>query len=431
MSLTWADLGFKANPFFLKSITSSSEMKFFGDRDSETKEMLAKIKQSSLPFVLEGDVGSGKTTLLAKVANELIGDDGAKLKVNKCLLVIVNSEEIIEDDFTKFAYNYLTYFILTDSRCEDIRNKINKSLNVTEIPTELVKLDERGSTLRKRINMPVMGFEQLVAFITDGGNVIFALDDLDKIYESKKREELVKRWRHSVQEIPGISTIYVGNYGTDGLLRGVPGFFAHAPLEMHPIKMEDLKSILDLRIRILSNNKFQNIDAFLNNEVWNLIHEANRGERLRWTLQILSRVMEEYINEQTNTNDIKMPICYSVLKKYIEQISEKALIVPDHLKPIINRLIDLFQPSMKKLTIDNLTKDDWKSIGVWRNHNKLIGAKVDIDDAIENLPEAPQTIGLYLGDLEKKGLLASRTIQRKKYYLPADDFMLFLRLRAG
>lgn len=427
MPVTWNELGFNKNPFFLESITKSNEMKFFGDRDSETKEILAKIKQSSLPFVLEGDAGSGKTTLLAKVANELIGDDGAKLKDNKCLLVIVNSEKIIGDDLTKFAYSSLIYFILTDNRCEDIRRRINTG-NITGIPPELVNVDKQASDLRKRFEMPVMGFEQLVVFVTYGGKVIFALDDLDKIYESEKKEELVKRWRHSVQEIPGISTIYVDNYGTDGFLKGVPGFFAHAPLEMHPIKKDDLRSILDLRIKYLSEDKFKNIDTFLSDDVWGLIHKVNRGERLRWTLQTLSRVFEEYMNSLTSVNDLKMPISYSVLKGYIEKNSEKALTVPSNLIPITNRLVEIFQKSIDKLTTEKLTDDDWKLFGVWRNHDKLIGAEVSVDSVIEKLPDAPQTVGTYLGELEKKRLLASRTIQRRKYYLPADDLMLFLKV---
>ena len=90
MSVTWADLGFDRNPFFLEALTSSGELKFFGDRDSEIADMLAKITQKSIPFVLEGDVGSGKTTLLANISNELVGADGEKLGKNKCLLVIVN-----------------------------------------------------------------------------------------------------------------------------------------------------------------------------------------------------------------------------------------------------------------------------------------------------------------------------------------------------
>jgi hypothetical protein len=137
------------------------------------------------------------------------------------------------------------------------------------------------------------------------------------------------------------------------------------------------------------------------------------------------------MNSLSSVNDLKIPISYSVLKEHIDKNSKKALNVPSNLITITNRLVEIFNSSIDKLTNEKLSDDEWKSFGVSRNHNKLIGAEVVVDGVIEKLPEAPQTIGSYLGELEKMRLLASRTIERRKYYLPADDFMLFLKINAG
>jgi Cdc6-like AAA superfamily ATPase len=429
MSVTWKDLGFDINPFFLEALTSSRELEFFGDRDSETADMLAKITQKSIPFVLEGDVGSGKTTLLANVSNELVGSDGAKVKKNKCLLVIVNSENVIEKDLTKFALSKLIYLILTDKRFEDIREKIKTSENVDDIPPVLYGVDDSISDLMARFGMPRLSFEQLVSKITEGGTVIFALDDLDKIKDEEIRGMFVKQWRHSVQEIHGISTIYVGNYGLDGLLRKVPGFFAHNPTRMESINKEDLKSILDKRIKNMSTgNKISTIDNFIDEDIWGLLHKVNRGERLRWILETLSRVIERYMGNITK-DDLKIPIKYADIEEEIEEFVEEMLNVPDNLIPITNRIVELFLDSIEKLTRGELTDDDWKS-GVWGNHSGLVGAEVVVDGAIETLPGSPQSIGPRLIQLEQMRLLASKTIKRK-YYLPTDDFMLFLKVKAG
>jgi len=431
MSVTLKDLGFDRNPFFLEALTSSNELKFFGDRDSETADMLTKITQKSLPFVLEGDVGSGKTTMLANVSNELVGADGAKLEKNKCLLVTVNSENVIERDLTKFALSELLSLILTDNRFEDIREKIKTSGNVDEIPLELYRVADSTFDLMERFGMPRLSFEQLASHITDGGTVIFALDDLDKIEDDKIRSRFVKQWRHSVQEIHGISTIYVGNYGLDGLLRKVPGFFAHNPTRMKSISKEDLKSILDKRIKNMStDNKFPTIDDFIDEDIWGLLHKVNRGERLRWVLETLSRVLEEYMENVTKDN-IEVPIKYADIKEEMEEYVEETLNVPDNLIPITNMIVKIFDDSIEKLTERKLTDDDWELFGIWRSHGGLVGAEVVIDGVIETLPKTPQSIGSYLSELEQMKLLASKTIRRRKYYLPADDFMLFLKVTAG
>ena len=430
MSVTWADLGFDRNPFFLEALTSSGELKFFGDRDSEIADMLAKITQKSIPFVLEGDVGSGKTTLLANISNELVGADGEKLGKNKCLLVIVNGENIAENDLIEFALSKLMRLILTDRRFEDIREKIKTSENVNDIPLALYEVDGGTADLMERFGMPRLSFEQLASHITDGGTVIFALDDLDKIEDDKIRSRFVKQWRHSVQEIHGVSTIYVGNYGLDGLLRKVPGFFAHKPTRMKSISKEDLKSILDKRIKNMStDNKILTIDDFIDEDIWGLLHKVNRGERLRWVLETLSRVLEEYM-ENITKDDLKIPINYADIEEEMEEFVEEMLNVPDNLIPITNKIVDIFLDSIEKLTRGELTDDDWKS-GVWGNHSGLVGAEVVVDDAIELLPKTPQSIGSYLSELKKMGLLTIKTIRRRKYYLPADGFMLFLKVRAG
>lgn len=431
MSVTWKDLGFDENPFFLEALTSSRELEFFGDRNSETADMLAKITQKSIPFVLEGDVGSGKTTLLANISNELVGADGAKLEKNKCLLVIVNGENITENDLTKFALSKLIYLILTDNCFEDIREKIKTSGNVDEIPLELYGVADSTSDLMARFGMPRLSFEQLVSQITDGGTVIFALDDLDKIEDSKIRGRFVKQWRHSVQEIHGISTIYVGNYGLDGLLRKVPGFFAHNPTRMKSINKEDLKSILDKRIINMStDNKILTIDDFLDEDIWGLLHKVNRGERLRWVLETLSRVLEEYMENITKDN-LKVPIKYADIKEEMEEYVEETLNVPDNLIPTTNRIVEIFDDSIEKLTEGKLTDDDWKSLGICRDHGGLVRAEVAVDGVIVPLPKSSKSIGSHLSELEQMKLLASKTIRRRKYYLPADDFMLFLKVTAG
>lgn len=431
MSVTWKDLGFDRNPFFLEALTSSRELEFFGDRDSEIADMLAKITQESIPFVLEGDVGSGKTTLLANISNELVGADGAKLGKNKCLLVIVNGENITENALIEFALSKLMRLILTDRRFEDIREKIKTSENVDDIPPALYEVDGGTADLMERFGMPHLSFEQLASRITDGGTVIFALDDLDKIEDDKIRSRFVKQWRHSVQEIHGISTIYVGNYGLDGLLRKVPGFFAHNPTRMKSINKEDLKSILDKRIKNMSTgNKISTIDDFIDEDIWGLLHKVNRGERLRWILETLSRVIERYMGNITK-DDLKIPIKYADIEEEMEEYVEETLNVPDNLIPITNMISEIFMSSIEKLTEGKLTDDDWKSLGVWRSHGELVGAEVVIDGVIEKLPNTPQSIGSHLSELEQMKLLASKTIRRRKYYLPADDFMLFLKVTAG
>lgn len=320
--------------------------------------------------------------------------------------------------------------ILTDRRFEDIREKIKTSENVDDIPPALYEVDDGTADLMARFGMPRLSFEQLVSQITDGGTVIFALDDLDKIEDDKLRSRFVKQWRHNVQEIHGISTIYVGNYGADGLLRKVPGFFAHKPTRMKSISKEDLKSILDKRIKNMStDNKILTIDDFIDEDIWGLLHKVNRGERLRWILETLSRVIERYM-ENITKDDLKIPIKYADIKEEMEEFVEETLNVPDNLIPITNRIVDIFLDSIEKLTRGELTDDDWKS-GVWGNHSELVGAEVVVDDAIELLPRTPQSIGSYLSELKEMRLLTSKTIRRRKYYLPADGFMLFLKVRVG
>ena len=330
----------------------------------------------------------------------------------------------------EFALSKLMRLILTDRRFEDIREKIKTSENVNDIPLALYEVDGGTADLMERFGMPRLSFEQLASHITDGGTVIFALDDLDKIEDDKIRSRFVKQWRHSVQEIHGVSTIYVGNYGLDGLLRKVPGFFAHKPTRMKSISKEDLKSILDKRIKNMStDNKILTIDDFIDEDIWGLLHKVNRGERLRWVLETLSRVLEEYM-ENITKDDLKIPINYADIEEEMEEFVEEMLNVPDNLIPITNKIVDIFLDSIEKLTRGELTDDDWKS-GVWGNHSGLVGAEVVVDDAIELLPKTPQSIGSYLSELKKMGLLTIKTIRRRKYYLPADGFMLFLKVRAG
>jgi len=428
MPISWSDLKLNKNPFFLEALTSDSAdsgLKFFGDRKSEVAGMMEKIKQGSLPFVLEGDVGSGKTTLLMKVANELMGDDGTKLAETKCLLVIVNSDGIYNQNLMIVALSKLMYFILDDKRLSDVREKL-KNVDINGFPPQLSRVDDATSDLMERFGIPHMSFEDLVALASDGGKVIFVLDDLDKIDDDDARKKIVKSWRHSVQEIHGVSTIYVGNYGLDGFLKGVPGFFAHAPTQMTKIKIEDLEDILTKRLSVISNAKYPSINNFIEKEVWSLFHEVNRGERLRWILQTLSRVIEDHMEQIDN---LKTPIEYASLICTIDEYIEDALNVTDNLIPITNKLIEIFWDSIEHLTTGELTDDDWKSYGVWRNHDGLVGSKVAVDGVIEKLPGTPQTIGAYLSDLEQSKLLASKTIKRRKYYLLADDFMLFLKMK--
>ena len=423
MSISWNDLKFKKNPFFLKALTDS-ELKFFGDRKSEVAGMVEKIKQGSLPFVLEGDVGSGKTTLVMKVANELMGDDGTKLAETKCLLVIVNSDDIYKQNLRTVALSKLMYFILTDKRLSDVREKV-KNADINGLPPQLSRVDDATSDLMERFEISHMSFEDLVALVSNGGKVIFVLDDLDKIDDDDEQKKFAKSWRHSVQEIYGVSTIYVGNYGLDGFLKGVSGFFAHAPTQMTNINKEDLEDILNERVSILSNAKYPSIDYFIEKKVWSLFHEVNRGERLRWILQTLSRVIEGHMSK---VDDPKTPIRYGSLIDTIKEYSDNALNVPYILIPITNKLIEIFWDSIEYLTIGELTDDNWKSVGVWRGHNGLVGGEVVVDGVIEKLPGTPQTIGAYLSELERLRFLASKTIKKRKYYLPADDFMLFLKM---
>ena len=425
MSISWRDLKLNKNPFFLEALTSDRELKFFGDRKSEVADMVRKIKQGSMPFVLEGDVGSGKTTLLMKIANELIGNDGTELEKNKCLLVIVNSDEIYNQNLRTAALSKLMYFILTDNRLNSVREKVVDA-DVSGFPPQLSRVDDATSDLMERFGIPNMSFEDLVALASNCGKVIFVLDDLDKIDGDDARKNFVKSWRHSVQEIHGVSTIYVGNYGLDGFLSGVPGFFAHAPTQMTNIKKEDLEDILTKRVSALSDAKYQSIDDFIENKVWSLFHEVNRGERLRWILQTLSRVIENYLNKN---DDPKIPLKYNDVMKTIRDYSDNNLNISDNLFPITNKLIEIFWDSIDHLTTSELTDDNWKSLGAWRSHDGLVGAEVAVDGVIEKLPESPQTIGEYLGKLEQLKLLTSKTIKRRKYYLPADNFMLFLKMR--
>lgn len=433
MPIEWSNLYFNKNPFFLESLTSDSQLKFFGNRKFEIEDMVDNIKNGSMPFVLEGGVGSGKTTLLTKVANELIDDDGTNLKENECfLLVIVNSEDLIDGmnggDLRKFAFSKLMYLILTEKRLDHILKKI-RAIGANELPAGLFMGDENVSDLMERFEMPHMSFEQLVSQATKGGKVIFALDDLDKIEDYNVLHDFVKKWRHTVQEIPGVSTIYVGNYGLDSNLRGVPGFFAHAPTRMRKFNKGDLENILDKRISILCDGeKYSSVNEFLEEDIWNLFHQVNRGERIRWILQTLSRVIENYMS-RVEENEIKIPIGYTNILDCIIELSEEALTVSDSLIPITNRLVEIFLDSIEHLTAGELTDDDWTSYGIWRAHDNLIGVEVVVDGVIDALPVAPQTIGAYLNELEKLGLLASKTIRRRKYYLPSDDFMLFLKIK--
>ena len=433
MPIKWTNLHFNKNPFFLESLTSSSQLKFFGNRIFEIEDMLNNIKNGSLPFVLEGGVGSGKTTLLTKVANELIGDDGTNLKDNECfLLFIVNSEDLIDGmnggDLRKFAFSKIMYLILTDERLDHILKKI-RAIGANELPAEFFMGDEAVSDLMNRFEIPHMSFEQLVAQATNGGKVIFALDDLDKIEDNNVLHNFVKKWRHTVQEIPGVSTIYVGNYGLDGILGGVPGFFAHAPTRMRKINKDDLETILNKRISNLCNDeKYSSVNEFLEEDIWNLFHQVNRGERIRWILQTLSRVIENY-RSRVEEDELKIPIEYTNILDCIIELSEEKLTVPDSLIPITNRLVEIFLDSIEHLTAGELIDDDWTSYGIWRAHDNLIGVEVVVDGVIDTLPAAPQTIGVYLNDLEKLGLLANKTIKRRKYYLPSDDFMLFLKIK--
>lgn len=419
--LEWSDLGFRKDPFFIEKLTEA-QSRFFSSRKEEIGNIIDKVKSRSLPFVLENKIDSETPYILESVVDELLGKEGENLKENKSLPIIIDCENQDKDKMEEVAFEGLIHTLANDNRLIDVLKWLKEYPNDFSLPDSFIKSDEETKDLIERFDMPNLNLEQYVNIIKDlleDGQVVFILSNLDKIEDEEDRVEFVEKWHNRIQKISGISTIYMGKEGMDNSFKKVNDFYSHSPVKIESIKKEDLKEILNNRVKALSD-KYSNINDFLSEDIWDMIRKADQGEDIEWILKTMSKIVEKYIK---NKEEINIPIKYEEIKNDMKTLFDKS--IPYNFELIIGKLMKIFENSIETLMLDDeLTDDNWKDLGIDRNLESDI-----VDDLIENIPESPQAKGELLNELEKFGFLRSKTIKRKKYYLPVDDFMLLLEIK--
>jgi len=434
--ITYNDYGLDKNPF--NAVVPNRNIGVNGIVNAGTFiELFNKITDSSMPFALEGYPGSGRTTLIDKLSEELLIDFFSGIGKN-ILIKIKSLDAINQNDLLKYAYSMLICSILSEERFSGTVARIKGSKHLVDLPEEFVEANMSASVVMGRFGFPNLGLERLAAEIAPGGKIVFLLDDLD-VVDEEQRSEFVGKWLRSVQTIPGVSTIYVGEENMDSnLCSGMPGYYSHSWVRMKPISKEDLKRILDMRIREASDGRLC-VDDLLEEKIWMLLLEANHGESFTWILQTLGRIFEQYMKKEDKAC---LPVKYGLLEKYMCDYAEKSMnSVPEHLYPIIIRINEFFGHNNELMAFaeklrrcdDENTKNmlldqHWEAAGISKSSDKLVGWHVKIESDRVALPVSSLTMKQYLDELVKYGFLSSRMIRRRKYYLPTGDFMFHLKM---
>lgn len=284
-SVVWRKYGLKSNPYFIEPLTIAENnipMSAFIGRQKEIETLTNMINMGSGRFLIVGDAGVGKTSLAnfvrAKAMEGLFFTPQDEIELNYPM----NAQQFIIETLSPVYRELKRQNILLSGQIMNALGNFYEfsKLNV-EIEISYDKLKELFKLVMKEIAYPRFK------------GIILHYDNIDNITEKDKIREMIGKIR-DLFFTPNVIFFFIGGKFLPqdiGYDRRVRQAFNMPPLEVPELSFEDVKKILDERIKYLN---LSNVTLTIphTDESLKLLFNIHKGN-LRDTLNSLSACVME------------------------------------------------------------------------------------------------------------------------------------------
>lgn len=356
MNIIWRKYNLKDNPYFIKPLQIETEnplisLLFIG-RQEETKKLINLISAGNERIMIVGNAGVGKTSFVNYVRNKaregLFFSPVSEIEINYAM----SSQEFVVATLNAIYREIQSQNInLSEGTMQDLEKIYSLAQITTNDSIERLSFERLRELFKRTI-------KEVVHPRFKG--VILHYDNFDNIEEVDEIAPLFGEVR-DILLTDKLTSIFVGNnFLPDyiGYKQRVRQMFYFPPIEIKEFTFEDIKKIIDARIKILKSNENIKTEAPHTEDALKILFQLYFGN-LRNILNSLSACVIEF-----GASNNPLIINEKILRKTLVEKVKKDFLM--HLttveKEILLKMLDYDKPitptevaKLTKKTVQNIS----------------------------------------------------------------------------